>query len=168
MALCCCWLLYRRWLGRPVYGWGDRVYRCLLGMVDSKQQQWKNSTTRCSLNTLQRQHTQHLLTTLTLVSTTPPRLQDYTKTDASLSCYTEVFLCPELHRVTPPKAPEYYIEAPNYYSDHSSYTEAAACYTNKAVEYYTEASKYYTETYCRALFVTICLLHRIDPVLNNG
>jgi hypothetical protein len=98
MALCCCWLLYRWWLGRP------RVYRCL-GMVDSKQQQRKNSTPRCSLNTQQRQHKQHLFTTLMLVSTTPPRLQDYTKTYAYLSDLrnTEVFLFPELHRVTSPK-----------------------------------------------------------------
>ncbi|EFX71301.1 LOW QUALITY PROTEIN: hypothetical protein DAPPUDRAFT_255985 [Daphnia pulex] len=43
------------------------------------------------------------------------------------------------------------------------HTEAAACYTTQAVEYYTGASKYYTETYCRAQFVTNCLLHRIDP-----
>ncbi|EFX71316.1 hypothetical protein DAPPUDRAFT_255925 [Daphnia pulex] len=117
------------------------------GYVDSKQQQRINSTPRCSLNTQQRQHTQHLLTTLMLVSTTPPRLQDYTKTYASLSYYTEVFLCPELQRYIT-KAPEYYTEAPNYYSDHSYYTEAAACYTTKAVDYYTE-------TYCRALFVTL-------------
>ncbi len=100
MAFCCCWLLYRWWLGRPR---GDRVYWCLVGMVDSKQQQRKNSTPRCSLNTQQRQHTQHLFTTLMLVSTTPPMLQDYIKTYASLSYYTEVFLCPELHRVTSPK-----------------------------------------------------------------
>jgi hypothetical protein len=104
-----------------------------------------------------------------LVSTTPPRLQDYTKTYAYLSDLrnTEVFLFPELQSYIT-KAPEYYTEAPNYYSDHSYYTEAAACYTTKAVECYTGASKYYTETYCRAQFVTNCLLHRIDPVLNNG
>jgi hypothetical protein len=32
MALCCCWVLKRWWLGRPL------MYRCLLGMADIKAQ----------------------------------------------------------------------------------------------------------------------------------
>jgi hypothetical protein len=44
MASCCCWVLYRWWLGRPL------VYRCLLGMADTKPQ--------CRRLTTQQQYTQ--------------------------------------------------------------------------------------------------------------
>ncbi|EFX77724.1 hypothetical protein DAPPUDRAFT_247291 [Daphnia pulex] len=152
-------------------------------MVDFKQQQRKNSTPRCRLNA-QCQHTQHLLTTLRLLSTTttPPRLQSTTR-NLTLPQATKPKYYSAPSYIT--EAPEYYTDAPKYYtttyaalaystdapkcySDHSHYTEATAYYTTKAVEYYTKASKYYTATYCSALFVINCLLHRMKSVSNHG
>jgi hypothetical protein len=49
-----------------------------LGMVDTKQQQRKNTTPCLRLTAQQRQNTRHLLTTPRPPSTTPPRLQSIT------------------------------------------------------------------------------------------
>jgi hypothetical protein len=60
-------------MGRP------RSYRCLLGMVDTKHQQRKNSKPRRHLSTQQffsfLRNTQYLLTNRGPQITTPPRLQ---------------------------------------------------------------------------------------------
>jgi hypothetical protein len=74
MTPCC-------WLGRP------RVYRRLLDMVDTKQQQRRNSTPRRQPTTKRSQHTQQLLTTPRFPSATPPRLPEL----------RDKLRCPELH-----------------------------------------------------------------------
>ncbi len=103
---CCCWVLYRWWLGRP------REYRCLLSLVDTKQQ-------RRRLTAQRSQHTQHLLTTPRLPRTTPPsRLPQPTTptlSSTSLQATTKLRLL-----FTTPRPPSITLQPNGWYSVSSS------------------------------------------------
>ena len=150
MALCSCRVLYRWWLRRP------QVYWCLLGMVDTKQQQRKITTPRCRLTT-QRQYTQNLLTTPRPPSSTQLKLQSNTRKLTLPRATTPKPPSITLPRETSPKRLSITLQPTllqltilmiSTILFLGSYcTEAQVYYTTKAVEYYTEAPKYYNATY---------------------
>jgi hypothetical protein len=86
IASCCCWVLYRWWLGRRL------VYRCLSGMANTKPERRLTTQKQLTLQTVPAPKSS---------STTPLR---YWYMIPQLNCpqllhwRPEVLLCPELHQ----------------------------------------------------------------------
>jgi hypothetical protein len=101
------------------------VYRCLLGMADTKPQ-------RRRLTTRQQLSQRPVTTPLRLQSITPQLKLPRATTPSRYRSTTR-------KRTSHPTTP-----GPKYYSVSSYYTEASANYSTKTVEYYTESPKYYS------------------------